>query len=83
MTEHERRVNNGDIQAYEDQNTNKIHGMLPGFGGTHEHERQRAIVERNLGNNGTPLKVSTKAEVVLNQGRKTDYTDNNSNFYNY
>lgn len=83
MTEHERRVNDRDIRAYEDHDTQNLYGKLPGFGGTHEAERQRAIVERNLGDKGTPQKVSQKAEIVLNQGRKTDYTDNNSNFYQY
>lgn len=38
MTEHERRVNNNDIEAYEDQEK-KIYGKLPGFGGSHEAER--------------------------------------------
>ena len=66
MTEHERRVNDRDIRAYEDRDTQNIYGKLPGFGGTHEAERQRSIVERNLGDKGTPQKVSQKAEIVLN-----------------
>jgi hypothetical protein len=36
MTEHERRVNDRDIKAYEDQDTNNIYGKLPGFGGIQE-----------------------------------------------
>ena len=39
MTEHERRVNDNDIKAYETMDTGNIHGKLPGFGGGHEAER--------------------------------------------
>jgi hypothetical protein len=31
MTEHERRVNDADIKAYEDYDT-RLHGKLPGIG---------------------------------------------------
>ena len=33
MSEHERRVNDRDIKAYEDHDTQNIYGKLPGFGG--------------------------------------------------
>jgi len=67
MTEHERRVNDRDIRAYEDHDTQNLYGKLPGFGGTHEAERQRTMVERNLGGTkNTPQQVSKKAEIVLN-----------------
>jgi len=39
MTEHERRVNDNDIKAYEAMDTVNLHGKLPGFGGGHEAER--------------------------------------------
>ena len=38
MTEHERRVNDADIKAYEDQDQ-KLFGKLPGIGVSHEAER--------------------------------------------
>ena len=54
MTEHERRVNDNDIKAYEAFDTGNLHAKgLPGFGGGHEAERQRAALERALG--GSPL----------------------------
>jgi hypothetical protein len=46
MTEHERLVNDRDIKAYEDMDTNILHGKLPGFGGVHEAQKQREIVQR-------------------------------------
>ena len=48
MTEHERRVNDRDIKAYEQMDTDNIYGKLPGFGGAHEAEKQRRMVERSL-----------------------------------
>jgi hypothetical protein len=39
MSEHERRVNDKDIKAYEENDTNNLHGKLPGFGGAYEAER--------------------------------------------
>jgi hypothetical protein len=54
MTEHERLVNDRDIRAYEDMDTHNLYGKLPGFGGVHEAQRQKQIVERNLGNNASP-----------------------------
>ena len=41
MTEHERRVNDRDIKAYEQMDTVNLYGKLPGFGGGHEADRQR------------------------------------------
>ena len=41
MTEHERRVNDRDIKAYEQMDTVNLYGKLPGFGGGHEQQRQR------------------------------------------
>ena len=38
MTEHERRVNDADIKAYEDQD-GQLFGKLPGIGVSHEAER--------------------------------------------
>ncbi len=38
MTEHERKVNEKDIKAYEDQ-SKEIYGKLPGFGGSYEAEK--------------------------------------------
>lgn len=54
MTEHERRVNDKDIEAYENYDTSNIYGKLPGFGGRHEADRQQAMVARNFGGAGSP-----------------------------
>jgi hypothetical protein len=51
MTEHERRINDRDIKAYEDHDTVNIYGKLPGFGGLQDAQRQRMIVQRALGGN--------------------------------
>ena len=51
MTEHERKVNDDDIEAYQNQEFN-IYGKLPGFGGSHERERQTSLVNNNLGRMG-------------------------------
>ena len=69
MTEHERRVNDNDIKAYEVGDTNNIHGKLPGFGGAHEAERMQRAVERSLGGLG-PGASPGKAEVVIGGGVK-------------
>lgn len=31
MTEHERRINDGDIKAYEEMDTKVLHAKIPGF----------------------------------------------------
>jgi len=69
MTEHERRVNDNDIKAYEVMDTNNIHGKLPGFGGGYEAERMQRAVERSLGGHG-PGASPGKADVVIDGGIK-------------
>lgn len=41
MTEHERKVNDRDIRAYEDHDNVNIYGKLPGFGGLRDAQRQK------------------------------------------
>jgi hypothetical protein len=36
MTEHERRVNDKDIQAYEQVDNKNLYGKLPGFRGSNQ-----------------------------------------------
>ena len=69
MTEHERRVNDGDIKAYENNDVANLHGKLPGFGGGPEAERQRSVVERALGGGGLAASPG-KADVVIDRGMK-------------
>lgn len=70
MTEHERRVNDKDIKAYEENDTNHLHGKLPGFGGAYEAERQRAMVQRSIGNS-SPMQFSNNADIMISNGVKT------------
>lgn len=70
MTEHERLVNDKDIKAYEDMDTNNLYGKLPGFGGVHEAQRQKQIVQRTLGN-ASPAQFSSKADVFITGERRS------------
>lgn len=63
MTEHERRVNDDDLRAFEQQKPT-ISGKLPGFGGGHEVLRQQRLIEGALGNK-SPAHYSSKADVVI------------------
>lgn len=62
MTEHERRVNDNELKAYEEQKP-VISGKLPGFGGSHEALRQQKFLEGSLGNK-SPL-IHGNADVVI------------------
>jgi hypothetical protein len=43
MTEHERRVNDKDIKAYEVMDTVNLHGKLPGFKGAEQNLQERYV----------------------------------------
>lgn len=43
MTEHERRVNDKDIKAYEVMDTNTLHGKLPGFKGNDQSIQDKYV----------------------------------------
>jgi len=51
MTEHERRVNDKDIQAFEVADTKNLYGKLPGFR-SHEQDLQNKYLEKMFQNNG-------------------------------
>ena len=69
MTEHERRVNDKDITAYENYDMNHIYGKLPGFGGSHEANRQQQMVARNFGGGAaSPTQVNRNSDVVIQNG---------------
>jgi hypothetical protein len=55
MSEHERLVNDRDIKAYENMETN-IYAKVPGFSQSHEATKQRQIMDRwvGMGQNGSP-----------------------------
>lgn len=77
MTEYERRVNDDDIEAYENMD-NKIHGHLPGMGGSYERERQVKMVYQNFGRgNSTLSKHNPAAEVTIDHGK----VGNNQSFH--
>ena len=63
MTEHERRVNDADIKAYEDYDS-KLHGKLPGIGVSHETEKQKKYIEGALGKR-SPASYSRKADITI------------------
>ena len=65
MTEHERKVNDNDIEAYENME-NKIYGQLPGMGGSYERDRQLKMVNSNIGRGSSMMSHHNKnAEVVI------------------
>ena len=74
MTEHERRVNDPDIQAYEDQKQ-ELHGKLPGVGVSYETEKQQKYVQGALGRR-SPGQYNIKADVVIGQGQQNAYGQN-------
>jgi hypothetical protein len=63
MTEHERRVNNNDINAFQEEKK-EIFGKLPGFGGRREAEVQQKILDNALGRR-SPASFSRKADVYI------------------
>ena len=63
MSEHERRVNDKDIKAYEGHEK-KIYGVLPGFGGRRETEMQQKLIEGSLGRS-SPSTINKKADIVI------------------
>lgn len=68
MTEHERRVNDRDIKAYEQQDTKNLYAKVVGFSGDNRHEN---YIDKSLivGSNGnSPTITSTKAMDVM-EGR--------------
>lgn len=67
MTEHERMVNDADIKAYERMEGNMF-SKIPGFGGSHEADRQRSMVERAFGAGNSPAQFSKKADVYIGAG---------------
>lgn len=41
MTEHERRVNDRDIQAYEDCDTSNLYSKIPGIKGNEQEAKEK------------------------------------------
>ena len=65
MTEHERMVNDKDIQAYERMDMN-MHSKVPGFG--NGHDKQKQMIERAVGIGNSPQMYSNKADVYIGAG---------------
>lgn len=65
MTEHERLVNDKDIQAYEKQDLN-INAKIPGF--QSGYNRQKQIIERSVGYGASPHLASNKADIIISGG---------------
>lgn len=61
MSEYERLVNDKDIKAYEGQQV-KLNSILPGFGGSYEAEKQKAMVEKAFG--GSPSPYTNKTDLI-------------------
>lgn len=61
MSEYERLVNDKDIKAYEGQQV-KLNSILPGFGGSYEAEKQKAMVEKAFG--GSPSPYANKTDLI-------------------
>ena len=61
MSEYERLVNDKDIKAYEVQQV-KLNSILPGFGGSYEAEKQKAMVEKAFG--GSPSPYTNKVDLI-------------------
>ena len=54
MTEHERRVNDRDIKAYENNDTRTLNAKIPGFKSL-EHDAQDRYIDKSLGNAGMTI----------------------------
>ena len=65
MTEHERRVNDRDIKAYEYQDTHNLYSKVPGFGGDNRLEKYiDKSMHINGSNQGSPVKTASKANAL-------------------
>lgn len=71
MTEHERRVNDKDIKAYEYQDTHNLYSKVPGFGGDNRLEK---YIDKSMNiegqSQGSPIKPSepSKLDVTSEKG---------------
>jgi hypothetical protein len=73
MTEHERKVNDNDIEAYENME-NKVYGQIPGMGGSYERDRQLKMVNSNMGRGGSMMAQHSKhAEVIIDGSSGHNY----------
>lgn len=62
MTEHERRVNDRDIKAYEYQDTKNLYSKVPGFGGDNRLDKYiDKSFHVNGSNHNSPVKSTGKA----------------------
>ena len=79
MTEHERMVNDADIKAYERMEGN-MYSKVPGFGGAHEADRQKVMVERAFGGaTASPGTYSNKADIYIGAGGAMPLSRNTAN----
>jgi hypothetical protein len=70
MSEHERRVNDRDINAYQGQEE-KIYGNVPGFGALNDKVKQQQMIQQHMGKRSPAY--SKKADVVIdhNYGKES------------
>ena len=81
MTEHERRVNDRDIKAYENRDTKNLYAKVVGFGGDQKLEN---LINKSLSLNNTnnsPNIISAKAMEMMDSNPKTPFNlKNNESF---